>query len=446
MIARVILGSLIGVSSTEVAGGQEASTGSLRQSPGMTRSNFDGELLEAKAYAERGRYEKAIECLQQVLKRDPANREAHAVLLAVLIKTERYDVALSEVEYLTQFPNVAGGAYALRGLCLAVAADFDDDAALDRALSDVEPVPSNESLKPYTHLARGIIAAKKGKYDQATTELSSAIERLPDDTVAHCFRGFALMMKGEFDRAIADFDHAIQKRVNFVHPKFVLCRGECFALVGKFENAIADFTTAIKRDPKQPANYEFRADAYQAEGRFELALADLDEATRLQPNDLDSYLNRSALLIEMKKKDRAIQDASRIVELCPKDHLAYGYRALTVCLTSEDWTRALADLDHSVKLEQRDFFSYGFRAFLEVQTKKYVRALADITMCGLTLNQSEFRPVFRINTYTNRFSVGISWHLKDIPAKTESRMLASQAERQSIERGVDRLMTASLQR
>ncbi len=213
--------------------------------------------------------------------------------------------------------------------------------------------------------------------------------------------------------------------------------------MGKFDAAISDFTTAIKRWGDHPITFLHRAAAYCDQGNLDLALADLDQTVRLRPNDVESYVERSALLIEMKQNDRAVKDANRIVELWPMDPMAYDYRAFVVCLTSPDWNRALSDLDRAIKLEPRYFLSYGFRGFLDFKTKKYVRAVADLTMCGLTLNQCDFELCWWMNTYTSRFGIGIHWKLKDNSVQPKSRMLASDTGRDSIERGVQRLLAAA---
>jgi hypothetical protein len=98
-----------------------------------------------------------------------------------------------------------------------------------------------------------------------------------------------------------------------------------------------------------------------------------------------------------------------------------------------------------MKLEPRCFGCYAFRAFLQIKNKKYVAALADLTLCGLTVNESEIRFTWGIDSHRSRFCVGVYWELKDKPEKSKSRMLASETECDAIERGVKRLLAAAFQ-
>jgi len=409
-----------------------------------TFSEFRRLLIEAAVYRQRGRYDDAIGCYQKVIEQDPGRLESRAGRAAAYIETERYDLALDDLDVVIQLSPDPLEAYALRGLCRSVVAKFGDRAVLDSALADVGRATQKESLQPIVRLARGMVAVKRGNYDQAVADFSWVLECRPFDTLAYCYRGYALMANGEFDRAVADFHQVIQKWGDRLKPWVVFYRGECHAAMGNFDSAISDFNAAIKQYRDGSELYQHRARAYEAKGNFDLALADLDQVIRLRPDDPEPYVERSTLLIEMKQNDRAQKDANRIVELWPKDCAAYDFRALVACLTAQDWNRALSDVDCAIKLEPRYFLSYAFRAFLDVKAKKYDRALADLTTCAMTMNQCDFEFTWRINTYTSRFFIGVSWTLKDNPVQPKSRIVASEKERRLIEQGVERLLAAAL--
>jgi hypothetical protein len=79
--------------------------------------------------------------------------------------------------------------------------------------------------------------------------------------------------------------------------------------------------------------------------------------------------------------------------------MAYDFRALVDCQTSQNRKGACADLDRAIKLEPNWFLSYGLRAFVDVKIKDYARAVTDPTMRGLTLNQCDFGVYLYMNTY-----------------------------------------------
>ncbi|MGO9465266.1 MAG: tetratricopeptide repeat protein [Isosphaeraceae bacterium] len=59
-----------------------------------TFPDFQDQILAARAYYHRGRYDEAIACYRQVLLQDPGRIEARADLASALIAHGRYDLAL----------------------------------------------------------------------------------------------------------------------------------------------------------------------------------------------------------------------------------------------------------------------------------------------------------------------------------------------------------------
>jgi tetratricopeptide (TPR) repeat protein len=59
-----------------------------------------------------------------------------------------------------------------------------------------------------------------------------------------------------------------------------------------WDSAIWEYTQAIRLEPKHPAAYVGRGDAYEAKGEHEKAIADYTEAIRLKPNYAMAYNNR----------------------------------------------------------------------------------------------------------------------------------------------------------
>jgi Flp pilus assembly protein TadD len=94
---------------------------------------------------------------------------------------------------------------------------------------------------------RGDICRRLGRYDEALTCFSRALDYVPDDAVA------------------------------------LSRRGDTFRLLGRNAEALADLTRAIELDPDLPGAHASRGAVYQALGRDEEACADLARAAELAP-------------------------------------------------------------------------------------------------------------------------------------------------------------------
>lgn len=80
---------------------------------------------------------------------------------------------------------------------------------------------------------------------------------------------------------------------------------------GNYEEAIIAFTAAIEIDPKQPAVYISRADAYIASGETDetlsAALADYEKAVSLEDSNAAAYLGLADVYIRMGDYEKALE-------------------------------------------------------------------------------------------------------------------------------------------
>jgi V8-like Glu-specific endopeptidase len=79
------------------------------------------------------------------------------------------------------------------------------------------------------------------------------------------------------------------------------------------DSAIVDFNDARARDPKKPAIYSFRGEAYEHKKQYERARADFAEALRLDPDNL-----------------RATRELAWLYATCPEQEHRDGKRAVEV--------------------------------------------------------------------------------------------------------------------
>ncbi|MGH6945753.1 MAG: tetratricopeptide repeat protein, partial [Kiloniellales bacterium] len=217
----------------------------------------DGEL--AKTYVNRAKHQivasqldAASADLEEALRRDPGNADAHHNRGVVFTFQGRYEEAL---------------------------------AALDEAIR-LAPQSSAES-----HHTRGRIFTDLGNWDAATAEFEAAIRIDPRHVDALISLATVHHAKGEVDQAIRDLDRALG--VDPQNYDAYTSRGNIYLGTSRFAEAIADFDRAIEVDPSRGTAFSSRGMVHMFQRQFDRAVADFGEAIRREPDNGQFYLQRA---------------------------------------------------------------------------------------------------------------------------------------------------------
>jgi len=65
------------------------------------------------------------------------------------------------------------------------------------------------------HLNNGMAYFEQGRFDEAISEFTAALETYPRWADAYCNRGAAYLMLGQYERAISDLNKAIELDANY---------------------------------------------------------------------------------------------------------------------------------------------------------------------------------------------------------------------------------------
>lgn len=211
----------------------------------------------------------------------------------------------------------------------------------------------NVDTEAVKHLNDGTQFIRKGKYYQAITELTQAIEIEPryaqayilrgranyhltrykeaiDDYTktlsfkryiadAHASRGDVYHALDDIPQAITDYTASIKKRKNaLVMSK----RAQSFLETGQLDEALADYNYIIKRRPSAIAYYN-RGRAYyqeflrlhEAEETLKLALSDFDKAIELAPQFAIAYLSRGDVYNHLGQQQSKNEDYAKAIDL-----------------------------------------------------------------------------------------------------------------------------------
>jgi len=90
--------------------------------------------------------------------------------------------------------------------------------------------------------------------------------------------------------------------------------------------------------------YRLRGFVYGKSGKRDLAIRDYTKAIELKPDDAGAYYNRGVMNLAKGVCDRAIQDFTKAIELKPGDTRALYNRAVAYCV-SKAYDKAWADVN-----------------------------------------------------------------------------------------------------
>ncbi len=138
--------------------------------------------------------------------------------------------------------------------------------------------PEHEDVN--TLLIKGDEYYQNGKYEEAISILSKAIELNPANALLYYARGNTYIKAELFDKAISDFSKAIE-----INPGYTYAytqRGFAYSLNGmNYERIISDYSKAIELDPNYTWAYIERANIYYIHGLYNKAYSDYKKATKL---------------------------------------------------------------------------------------------------------------------------------------------------------------------
>jgi tetratricopeptide (TPR) repeat protein len=266
-------------------------------------------------------YNGARDCTDGIRYGGPA-ADAHRFRGEAYLARRQFDRAAADLESAVEFEP--GRAEELRPMLAAAyrgwgqelaAAGADEEAAAKIARADefapAGTAPAEElfgnpdersAAKPVIDDAReryeqGVQCYNEGRYEEALTWLTEAIDLRSDYTEAYIARAKTLMVKGFSDTAVMDLDQALRYGGDAVEPLWL--KAQAFMQLENPNRAVLAATDALHLDPTVADCYAVRGKAYVALANWERAVLDLDEAVRRDATlaaELSPYLDRARRL------------------------------------------------------------------------------------------------------------------------------------------------------
>ena len=202
----------------------------------------------------------------------------------------------------------------------------------------------------------GVIAQRRGRYEDAIAYYQKAIGVKPDQVLTIFQLGSAFHDQGRLEAAMACYRKALDLQPDFLQAHISL--GICCQGAKKFNEALLCFEQALEFKPDSADAYTNMGNVYQEQARYRQALACYDRAVRIEPANPVIHLNMGIALREVGMSKEAAISYRRALDLKPDYAKACAY--LIDLLQSEcdwfdvaHWHHELDELTHDALAEGR---------------------------------------------------------------------------------------------
>lgn len=313
--------------------------------------------LRAQGYASVGKFEEALQDIQESLKIRPDDYETFSVLAVILYRQQNMLAAVQAMSvaidkyvpdeenpqpyiqgYLTKASMLVDLAKQVPGedtrYQVYEASIFD----CNQLLAQMGDAPQYAAARSAALFSRGVGLRLQGKFEDAIASFSDAIELNPDSAEAYFRRGICFFNIGESQLALADFKQA--GIMDFDDPRTRLWEGLTYTQSGDFYDAVRAFGLAIAESDRYVPAYVNRGLVYMQLDQFDKAIEDFDAAIRLEPGAAQHYFKRGVAYAKLGEYQKAADSFASAIQFDDKYVPAYRYMVESMTALGLD---ALAD-------------------------------------------------------------------------------------------------------
>jgi tetratricopeptide (TPR) repeat protein len=241
----------------------------------------------------------------------------------------------------------------------------------------------------------GIALAQSGRYQEALTPLSKALQIQPANGAVHNHFGNALAGLSRYAEAIESYERAIECNSEFADAHYNC--GVAWMEAGRQDLAIQCYSKAITLAPLYAQAHNNRGSILADLGDTAEALLAYQRAIKANPLFADSLINRSNLLRRLHRYEEAVEGAERAIQCAPLSADAHNARGAALAdmgkhlEAQESYQRSIAiDPTHAeahwnsglIKLAHGDFQT-GWKLYehrWEVKSLKLVRPSPNVAL------------------------------------------------------------------
>ncbi|MEH2061364.1 MAG: serine/threonine-protein kinase [Nostoc sp.] len=162
-------------------------------------------------------------------------------------------------------------------------------------------------------------------------------------------KGLEKYNKKDQSGAIKDFTDAININPNYAEAYYGRANAQFYA--GNYQRSAEDATKAIEIKGDYAEAYSRRCAAYVLiQKNFQQAENDCTKALDLNPKYADAYFHRGNARRNLNKKEGALDDFSKFIDLNLDDPQAYINRGVLYIEKFQDYDKAITDYNQALKL------------------------------------------------------------------------------------------------
>lgn len=227
-----------------------------------------------------------------------------------------------------------------------------------------------EGATAYNHLCA--LMMEKGELDKAWRLLEMALLEAPNDAQTHYQRGVILAKRGDWELASSEF--ATARELNPDMTDAFLAQAEMEVKLRREENARQLLETVLKREPDSLKAILLLAEIAMRQGSYDESESLFKRALALDPHNYDATLGMGLLSAQRNNFEESRKWLKQAVELDPsrpEAHEALG----KVSANTGDWNEAIARLTKAIESSPEDAELYGElgKAYMKIKNWEEAR-------------------------------------------------------------------------
>ncbi|MDB5771164.1 MAG: hypothetical protein JWM42_1538 [Burkholderia sp.] len=215
---------------------------------------------------------------------------------------------------------------------------------------------------------------EKGDNNSAIIQLKNALQKNPDDAQARYLLGATYVDTGDPVSAEKELRKALSLGMN--EPNLATSLGKALYMLGQYQKALSETDLAVSQRADSGL-LTLRGDAYLALGKPAEAKQAFERALTAQANFPEALIGLARHALMQKDVGAAMQFAERAAASNPKNPKTWSFKG-DLLRAQGKVDDALAAFDEVLKLSPGDHRAHLAKAALEINTRKFAAARANI--------------------------------------------------------------------
>ncbi|MGA2671698.1 MAG: tetratricopeptide repeat protein [Terracidiphilus sp.] len=322
-------------------------------------------LQKAVAHHQAGQLRQAEALYRQILQISPGQPDALHLLGVMACQVGRYETALELIDQAILINPRVADYHSNRANALH---------ALERYAEEVESCDRAIRLKPESaeaHSNRSNALNGLRRYQEALESCDKAILLKPEFAKAYGNRGNALNGLRQYQAAVESFDKAV-----LLDPRYAEAynnRGSALHELQQYRAAQESFDKALLLKPDYAVACCNRGSALHELQQYQAALASFDKAILLHPEFAEAHSNRGNTLHRLQEYQAAAESCDKAIALRPEFAEAW-YNRGNALLGLQNYQAALESFSQALRLRPKYEYVHG----MQVHMKQYLCDWEDI--------------------------------------------------------------------